>query len=449
MNLVIVGAGKVGETLISNFISEKHDIFVIDISSSKISNIVNKYDVNGYTGSCLERDVLLSSGVDKADFVIACTMQDEKNILCCALAKKLGAKYTIARVRDPELFMEIDNMKAVFGLDFFFNPELQTAEEIFRVLKYPSAKSVETFANGKASMIEFTIGKDSPIVNKPIIEISRQEGSDFLFGIVKRDGKTYIPHGDFVIKENDTVYLITAEESLYRITKKLQIFKRGAKSVFILGGGKIAYYLSEKLVKENIGVKIVESNEQRAKELSKSLPKATVLLFDATNQELLDEEKLQDNDACVALTGMDEENVIISLYARSKGVNKVVTKVDSPSIISMVSQLNLDTIVSPKNIIANHIIRFVRSHQTKSTNINTLYKLTNLAEALEFTVDSEFAYTNIALKDLSIKNNVLIGGIVRQGEFLLPDGKTTFKKDDKVIILTIDSKITQLSQIIK
>lgn len=450
MNLVIVGIGKVGQTLISNFVKENHDVFAIDIDSNRIQTIVNKYDVNGITGSALERDVLLSAGVDKADFVICCTTQDEKNILCCALAKKLGAKYTIARVRDPELFKEIDNMKAVFGLDYFFNPELQTAKEIISVLKYPSAMSVESFSDGKASMLEFAITKDSPLLNKAIKDISKEYGNKFLFGLIKRGEETFIPHGNTILKENDCVHLITAENLLYNTTKKLQIFKRSAKSVFILGGGKISYYLAKELLDSFISVKIVENNMQRAEELSKSLPRATILFFDANDQENLEEEKLQNSDACVALTGMDEENVIISLYAKSKGVQKIVTKVDKTSMGNMVSKLGLDTVVSPRDIIANDIVRFVRAHQSRDTdNINALYKLYDIAEALEFSVDENFTSANIPLKDLPIKDNVLIGGIVRKGEFILPEGKTVIKNNDKVIILTIDKQITELNQIIK
>ncbi len=450
MNLVIIGVDGVGETLISNFITEKHDIVIIDINANNIQKLVNKYDVNGITGSGLERDVLISAGVERADFVIACTTQDEKNILCCALAKKLGAKYTIARVRDPELFNEVNNMKAIFGLDFFFNPELQSAKEIIQVLKYPSAKSVERFSDGKASMLEFVISKDSPLIDKPIIQIAKEYGREFLFGLVTRDKHAYIPHGNFVIQANDIVHLITAESSLYNITKKLQIFKRGAKSVFIVGGGKIAYYLAKELIDSNIGVKIVESNEQRANELAQSLSKATILCFDATNQEYLDEEKMQNSDAFVSLTGMDEENIITSLYAKNKGVQKVITKVEKQSMLSMASDLHLDTVISPRNIIANQIIRFVRANQNNTSNsIKTLYKLHDMAEALEFDVDSSFTKTDIALKDLSITDSVLIGGIVRKGEFILPEGKTTIKLNDKVIVLTIDKQITGLNQIIK
>ena len=450
MNLVIVGVGRVGETLISNFITENHDIVIIDVDADNVQNFVNKYDVNGITGSGLERDVLISAGVEKADFVIACTTQDEKNILCSALSKKLGAKHTIARVRDPELFNEMNNMKEIFGLDFFFNPELQSAKEIVQVLKYPSAKSVETFSDGKASMLEFVITKDSPLADKPIMQIAKEYGKDFLFGLVKRDKETFIPHGNFVIKANDIVHLITAENLLYNVTKKLQIFKRGAKSVFIVGGGKIAYYLAKELLDSRIDVKIVENNEQRANELARALSKATILCFDATNQEYLDEEKLQDSDAFVSLTGMDEENVITSLYAKNKGVQKVISKVEKQSMLSMASDLHLDTVISPRNIIANQIIRFVRANQTDTANnIKTLYKLHDFAEALEFNVDSTFTKTDIPLKDLSLNHDVLIGGIVRNGEFILPEGKTTIKLNDKIILLTIDKQITELNQILR
>ena len=449
MNLIIIGAGRVGNTLISNFITEKHDIVVIDIDNSVVQNLVNKHDVNGITGSGLERDVLLSAGIERADFVIASTTQDEKNILCCALAKKFGAKHTIARVRNPEIFKEMNNMKEIFGIDFFFNPELQSAQEIVQVLKYPSAKSVETFSDGKASMLEFVIAKDSPLADKQIIQIAKEYGKDFLFGLVKRGDTAFIPHGNFVVKANDTVHLITAESSLYNITKRLQIFKRSAKSVFIVGGGTIAYYLAKELLDSKIDVKIVENNEQRADELAQILPRATILLFDATNQEYLDEEKMQDSDAFVALTGMDEENVITSIYAKNKGVQKVITKVDKMSTLNLISELNLDTIISPRNIIANQIIRFVRANQTSTSNIKTLYKLHDLAEAMEFVVDASFEKVDIPLKDLNINHNVLIGGIVRNGEFILPEGKTVIKENDKVIVLTIDTQITGLNQIIK
>ena len=450
MNLVIIGVGKVGETLVANLINENHDIVVADIDGDKIQALVNRYDVNGVTGSALERGALLSAGVDKADFVIACTAQDEKNILACVLARKLGAKYTIARVRDPEYFKEMENMKEDLGLDYLFNPELQSANEIAQVLKFPSAKSVESFSDGKATMIEFDVAEDSPLIGKPLMDISKEYGNDFLFAMVQRGDEVFIPRGNFVLNCGDSVYMIASEIALQSFTKKIKMFKRSAKSVFIIGGGKIAYYLAKRLIDMGVSVKIVENNEQRANELSAGLTKATVLLFDGTDQEALEEEKLKDSDACVTLTGMDEENVIISLYAKGQGVGKVITKVDRPSISNMVAQLGLDTVVSPRNVTANHILRFVRAHQADTgSGINTLYKLHDKAEALEFTVSGGFSAIGIPLKELGVKNGILIGGIVRKGAFVLPTGSTELAVGDKVIVVTSIKNITDLSQILR
>ena len=450
MNLVIIGAGKVGETLVANLINENHDIVVVDIDADKVQSTVNRYDVNGIAGGGLERSVLLDAGVDKADFVIACTAQDEKNILCCVLAKKLGARYTIARVRDPEYFKEMDNMKEVLGLDFFFNPELQTGKEIAQVMKFPFARSVESFAGGKATMVEFTVSPDSAFCYKSLMSVVRESGGSFLVGMVRRGEQVIIPRGDFMLKENDTVYLIASDTEMAAIMKKLKMHKNRAKSVFIIGGGKIAYYLAQELLNMGVNVKIVEHDKNRAAELSKELTKATVLCFDGTDHEALGEEKLKNSDACITLTGMDEENVIISLYAKEIGVKKVVTKVDRPSVLKMAKDFGLETIVSPRNVIANHIVSFVRAHQAHTGNgINTLYRLHDKAEALEFTVGDNFSALGVPLKELNIKKDVLIGGIVRGEEFILPDGDTCFRKGDEVIVMTAVGKISELAEILK
>ena len=450
MNLVIIGAGKVGETLIENFVKERHDVCVMDVNSKTVQNIVNRYDVMGLVGSGLERDALLSAGVDKADFFIASTSRDEMNILCCVLARKLGAKRTIARVRDPEYFKEMENMREDLGLDLAFNPELNTAMEIAQVLKFPSAKNVESFAGDKAKMVEFNIVKGNPIIGKTLKEISKEYGNKVLFGIVKRGEKVYIPHGDFRISQGDLVYIIASELDLIAFCKKIKMFKRRAKSVFIIGGGKIGYYLAQELLANGVSVKIVESDKARAEELSELLPMATVLLGDGTEQEFLEDESIENADACVTLTGMDEENVIISLYAKQCGVDKIITKVDRSSILSMVKMLGLDTVVSPRMVIANDIVRFVRANESEDSNgINTLYRIGEQAEAIEFTVGESFSAKERSLKDLSIKGNVLIGGIVRDGDFILPSGDSFIKTGDKIIIVTTEKQLTELSEIFK
>lgn len=450
MNLVIVGAGKVGSTLVQNFLNENHDITVLDNDAKTLTDVVNRYDVQGVLGSCLVRNNLIDAGVANADFFMACTQRDEINILSCVLAKKLGAKKTIARVRDPEFFKEMGDMKEELVLDYFFNPEYTTAVEIAQVLKFPSAKNVESFADGRANMVKFHISEGNPLVNKSLMQISKEYNSKILIGMVERGNEVIIPRGDFVIKKGDDVHIVAPASEIYAFTKKIKMFKPRAKSVFIVGGGKIAYYLAEDLTANGVDVKIVENNKERADELAKSLSKATVILGDATEHEILDEEALKKCDACVTLTGIDEENVIVSLYAESKGVSKVITKIDRPSVTDMVKRLGLDTVVSPRIAIANHIIRFVRANQADSgSGINTLYKFHDKVEALEFTVGENFAGKNTPLKDLPIKKGILIGGIVRGDEYVLPSGATELMEGDKVIVVTAVKSITELTQILK
>lgn len=450
MNLVIVGVGKVGETLVENLIKEEHDVVVVDSDAIRVSNVVNRFDVNGVSGSALERNVLLSAGVDKADFVIACTNRDEMNILCCVMARKLGAKRTIARVRDPEYFKEMENMSEDLGLDYFFNPELNTAIEIAQVLKFPSAINVESFAHGRANMVEFYITEDNPIVGKTLSTIAKEYGNNVLVGMIQRGNEVIIPHGDSVIKKNDTVHIIGDETEISLFAKKIKTYKRKVKTAVIIGGGKVGYYLAKELINANVGVKIIENNKERAQELSEDLPLSNVILGDGTDENVLEEENLKNTDACITLTGMDEENVIVALYATQQGVEKVVAKVDRPSVLGMVKKLGLDTAVSPRLVIANHIVRYVRAHQSdNANNIKTLYKLHDKVEAIEFTVSDTFVGINSPIKNLKIKRGILIGGIVRDGQFILPSGDTKFKKGDRVIVVTALKQITALTQIIK
>lgn len=450
MKIIIVGAGKVGTTLIENFVKEGHDVVVVDLDEKTVNYVVNRLDANGVVGSGLERQTLSDAGVESADFLIASTSRDELNILCCVLAKKLGVKRTIARVRDPQLFSEIDSMREYLGLDLAFNPELQTALEISQVLKFPSAKSVDTFADGKALMVEFDIGVSNPICGKTLMQISATYGYKLLFCMIIRGDKVFIPRGDFTVMENDVVYIIAKESELAAFCKSLKIFKPRAKSVFIIGGGKIGYYLSKELLKDGVSVKILESDKPRCEELSAALMDATVLYGDGTDQTILDEEGLKNSDGCVTLTGIDEENVIISLYAQQKGVDKIITKVDRSSISDMVKKLGLETVVSPRNVIANRIIMFVRAAQTEfSDKIDALYILNDKAEALQFTVGEDFEHADVPLSQLKIKKDVLIGGIVRDGEYIFPSGDAAIRQRDKVIVVTTLKQINGLSDIFK
>ena len=450
MKIIIVGAGKIGATLIETFIKEGHDVVLIDSSEVAVTDNVNRYDINGFIGGGTEKSILTEAGVSEADFLIACTSKDEVNILSCVLAKKLGVKHTIARVRDPMYFNEIENIGEDLGLDLAFNPELQTAIEIERVVKFPSAKSVESFAGGKASMVEFDIVKGNPIIDKSVMDICREYGNEVLFAMVKRGDKVIIPKGDTVILGGDVVYIIGDEEDIRSFTKRLKIFKPKAKSAFIIGGGKIGYYLASSLIKSGVDVKILESNKERCEELSHDLVSATIICADGTDHATLEEEGIKASDVCVTLTGMDEENVIISLFAKTKNVDKIVTKVDRLSVASMVKQFGLDTIISPKTVIANQIVRYVReAHSKAGEGLNNLYLLADKVEALEFTVKSTFEKLGVPLKQLKIKKNVLVGGVVRDGEFILPTGDTCFNALDKVILVSGEKQINELKDILE
>lgn len=450
MRLVIVGAGKVGATLVDKLSSEDHDVIIVDKDAQCVESVLNKYDVQGVCGGGCDREILDEAGADKADFVIACTDRDESNILCCMMAKKMGAKHTIARVREPEFFSELEEMSREFGIDMIFNPEYRTAKEIAEVLQFPSAINIETFAGGTMSIIELKINAGNPIIGKAISDIIKEYELKILFGLVDRKGQVFIPRGDFVIEENDHVFITATVRELAAFSKKIHIYKQRSKSIFIIGGGKIAYYLANELSEGGINVKIIEIDEKRCIELSEELPHATILLGDGTDQEVLDEEGIKNSDACVALTGIDEQNVIISLYAASRNVGKVITKVDSRTVSRMVRNLGLDTVLAPRNVIANDILRFVRACQAGAdAGLNSLYKLHESVEALEFTVSDDYEFLNVPLKDLKIKRNFLVSGIVRDKEYIVPTGESKFLLGDRVLIITTDKRITDLNQIVK
>ena len=450
MRLIIVGAGKIGATLVEKLSKEKHDIVIVDKDAKIVEQIVNRYDVMGVCGGGADRMILEEAGVSSADFVIACTSRDELNILCCMLAKKMGATHTIARVRDPEYFMEMEYMKGELDLDMWFNPELRTAEEIAEILSFPTAVNIERFADGAAVMVEFKVKKDNPMIGKSVMEINRDFNVNALFSAVIRDNKGYIPRGDFIIQEGDVIHLTASEKGITDFSKKTQTFRRRARSVFIIGGGKIAYYLAKELIASKVSVKIIEKDEARCEWLSEELPEATILHGDGTDHEVLDEEGIDKSNAVVTLTGMDEENVIVSLYATRKKVAKVITKVDRPTISQMVSHLGLDSVLSPRTVIASSVVRFVREIASEGkTRINQLYKIHDKVEALEFTVTGAFGYKSIPLKELNIKKNFLVNGIVREGEFIIPTGDTVFMEGDEVLIVTTEKHVSGLEDIIR
>ncbi len=450
MNIVIVGAGKVGSTLVEKLSKEGHDIIIVDIDEKIVNVLVNKLDIRGIVGGGADRAILKEAEADKADFFISSTSRDELNVLACMLAKKMGAKKTIARVRDPEYYSEDNYMSEELGIDMLFNPELKTAEEIAQVLQYPTAISIDTFSEGSVLMLQFLIKEGNPIVGKTVADISREYNAKFLLSVVERDDKVYIPRGNFVVLEGDRVYVTAGKSDIEDFIKALQIYEKSSKSVFIVGGGKIGYYLAKQLIDEKVKVTIIEKDEAHCRELSEMLPKANILCGDGSDQDVLDEEGIDARDACVALTGIDEENVIISLYAATKNVKKVIAKVDRPTVTQMARNIGIDSAISPRNVIANHILQFIRANRpTKGTRMDRLYKIGDTAEAVEFNVSENCTFTDIPLKELDIKEDYLVNGIVRDGQYIIPTGESRLKVGDDVLIVSAKDMLNDLSDIIK
>lgn len=450
MKVVIVGIGKIGESLASRLLKEKHDVTVVDENYQRVDDIVNRSDVKGVVGNCLESPILSEAEVDKADCFFACTPRDELNILSAVLAKKMGAKRVVARVRDPKYLSSLESLKDELGVDMIFNPEYRTALEIRQILKFPSAISADSFASGKVSLTEFRISEDSPIRDMTVKDAANLAGGRMLFAVVSRDGKVYIPNGEFVLQANDLVHIAAEDKDLLELSKKINLFKQKAKSVVIVGGGMVAYYLAKELIADGVKVKIIEIDEERCHELDEALTKATVICADGTEPDILEEEGVRSADAFIAMTGMDEENAVVSLFVSSLGRLKVVPMITSKPLAKMVRRLGLDSVIAPHEVIADLLVRYVRANQVdEGEGINALYRIHDKAEAIEFTVQPDFPGIGIPLKSLKLKNNVLLCGVVRDGEFILPSGETSLAVHDKVLVVTGVKQVTELDQILK
>ncbi|MBP5404498.1 MAG: Trk system potassium transporter TrkA [Clostridia bacterium] len=450
MKVIIVGIGMTGSALALRLLNEKHDVTVVDEDFDTVDALVTRSDVKGVVGSCLDRNILADAEVGKADCFFACTLRDELNILSSVLAKKMGAKHTVARVRDPKYFNSLAGLKDELGVDMMFNPEYRTAMEIAQILKFPSAISADTFASGKMTLTELRINENSPIAGLPVAEAARKADGNLLFAVVIRGDKSYIPKGDFVLQAGDLIYVASTEESLLESSKKIKLFKQRAKDVIIVGGGRITYYLAKELLDKGVKVKIIEIDEDRCRELDEELTRATVICADGTDTSVLDEEGIREADAFIALTTVDEENAVVALYASSFGDKKVIAKILSRPLGKMVNKLGLDTVISPHEVISDLLVRFVRAHQVEDgEGINALYRIHDKAEAIEFTVDGDFKGLGIPLKELKLKNNVLLCGLVRDGGFILPSGDTSLCEHDKVLVVTGVKQVTELNQILK
>lgn len=450
MYIVIIGLGKVGQLLTQYLSKEGHDVVVIDHNSQKVEDIVNQYDVLGICGNGANNDILTEAGVEKADAVIAVTTSDELNILAGLICKRLGAKYTIARVRNPDYSRQKDFLRDDLGFSMIINPEAEAANEIRRMITFSSAMKVDTFAKGKVELIELKISEGIQLVGLKLSELSIVTKSSVLICAVKRQDEVIIPNGDFVMKENDHLYVTGSHKDLARFCLDVGFLSKKIKNVVIIGGSKIAFYLIRQLSVLGIKTKIFERNHQRCVELSQKLPYTTIIEADGSDHGILLEEGIRQCDALVSLTGLDEENIVLALLAKQLGVKKSIAKVNRMSLGHVLDKMDIDNIVDPKNIIASQIIGYLRAkaNNDESTSVQTLYKIVNgEVEALEFLVTENTKYIHKPLKNIHIKNHILIAGILRNNEMIVPKGDDTLEIGDSVIIVTIDSLIKKLNDI--
>ncbi len=451
MRIVIIGVGKVGMTLTEYLSAEGNDVTLIDTDQEIIDNAVNSFDVNGIMGNGVNFSVQQEAGVAHADVVIATTYSDEINMLCCLVAKKIGVRHTVARIRDPEYSRQFSFMLGEMGLDMIVNPELETAREISRLIRYPYAIRIDTFAKGKVDLAEMKIAPDSPLDGMQISDIQRKLQVRILVCAVQHGDTVYIPRGDNVLYAGDHIHFTASHRDLNAFFRKIGAFHHKLKNVFIVGGGRIAYYLARQLIDLGMNVKIVEKDEARCKFLKESLPKAQIVLGDGTDQTLLAEENFADADASIAATGIDEENIILSIFAIQQRIDKVITKIRKTTLTDLLEAVGLDSVVTPKLFTANLILSYIRALQsTAGGSVQTLYKLVeNQVEALEFHVEKESAVTAKPLRDLNLKKDLLICCIIRKSNIIFPGGDDVIQPGDNVIVTTTSEKLTDLEDILK
>lgn len=451
MKIIIVGGGKVGLTLAESLRNENHDIAVIDPDTAVIEYAETEYDVLGIVGSGVSCADLHAAGAEKADLLIAASSQDEINILSCAVAEKMGTSRCIARIRDPKLTVQFPFLSSELGISAMVNPEYDAASEISRIIRMPSAIKVDSFAKGRMDLAEIKIEANTPMDGLSLYMLPKVIASKLLICAVTRGSDVLIPSGDFVLHAGDRIYVTAPHADLTAFFKNLGTAAPRIRNVLIIGGGRIAYYLTRQLLESGISVKIVEIDRERCEELSSAFPKAKIVCGDGTNQELLIGEGLCSADACVALTGIDEENIILSMFASSQSRAKVIAKVNKLSLKKMAASVGLDSLISPRLLTANTIIQYVRAVQnSEGSNISTLYKLVdNRVEAIEFAARSGSRILNIPLRDLSLKKDVLIAGIIRGSKVIIPDGNDSVVQGDSVIVVTTNRFFRDLDDIIR
>lgn len=438
MNIIIVGCGKVGEELAGRLNDEGDNITVIDIDPAKVNDVTSRLDVLGVTGNGATHLVQQEAGIRDADLLIAVTGSDELNLLCCLIAKKEGNCQTIARVRDPQYSTEAPYLKEELGLAMVINPEFAAAAEIARVLRFPSAIKIDTFAKGKVDLMKFRLPENCVLSGLSVKEIITKLKCDVLVCTVERGDNAFIPNGDFVFGEKDVISIIASPANANTFFRKIDYKINQVKDCMIVGGGEIAYYLCKMLKKTGISLKVIEKDPKRCEVLCTALPDVTVICGDAADQQILLEEGLENANSFAALTNFDEENIMLSLFARTKGCKKLVTKINMIDFFDVIKQLDLDSIIYPKSITSELIVSYVRAMKnTIGSNVQTVYSIIKgKAEAAEFIIRDKSPVLGKPLMELKFKPNVLVAVILRGNKVIIPRGSDVIEKNDSVIVVS-------------
>ncbi|MDD4111645.1 MAG: Trk system potassium transporter TrkA [Herbinix sp.] len=450
MNIIIVGCGKVGVTLAEQLNLEGHDIVIIDNRAAVINDVTTSLDVMGIVGSGASYHVLLEAGIEKAHLLIAVTGSDELNLLCCLIARKASNCHTIARVRNPHYNDEIVFIKEELGLSMTINPELETATTMARLIKLPSAIEIDTFAKGKVELLKFHVPPNSVLDKMKVINIFSKLRCKVLVCAVEREDQVFIPSGNFELRANDIISFVASPRDSMDFFQKIDMYIHKIRKVMIIGGGTMALYLAKRLINSDINVTIIEQNSERCEELSDLLPEALIINANATYKNVLLEEGLEDTEAFAALTNYDEENILLSLYAKKRSEAKVFTKISRMTYDDIVVEMPLGIIVNPKLITADRILQHVRAMQnTKGSNVETLYNIVeNKVEALEFFVRNNAKLLGVPLEKLQLKPNLLVSCINRKGKIIIPNGQDHIQLGDTVIIVTTNKGLDDLNDIL-
>lgn len=447
MNIIIIGDGKVGAALAAQLSNEGHDVTIIDPNAQALNESASRLDVMVVAGNGASMATLREAGAEHADLVIAATSRDEMNLLACLTAKKLGAGNTIARIRNPEYTDQLVAMREELGLSLTVNPEQAAAQEAYHLLQFPSFLKRDSFAKGRVEIVAVPVDKGSRLADIPLFQLYEIAGVNALVCAVEREGGVFVPSGSFILREGDTIYVTADIRDLARLVKNLGLMKRRVKDILMIGGSRIAMYLGKRCIDSGMNVKIIERDHARCEELCDALPRATIIEADGSRQDILEAEGLREHDAVITLTGIDEENLVLSMLAEHMGVSKVITKINRLEYTDVFRKVGLGSIISPRGLCCANILRYVRAMSCASgqESVQTLHTIVDgKVEALEFLVSADDRYQGVQLKDIPLKEGVLISCITHYGRTVIPKGDSSFTAGDTVIVVAaVDRQIIQ------